>query len=167
MQSSNGRRAPTRRGVLAAVAAGAALWGARPGRARATSMRRQVIVEETTGLAIGGYDPVAYFVDRQPRRGVTEFQLDWGGGTWLFVNDGNRAAFRDHPDVYAPAFAGYCAFAVAQGRPAEGSPLHFAIVDDRLLLFANAASRLAFLESAPRLAAEAARRWPEVARDLP
>jgi hypothetical protein len=129
--------------------------------------RRHLIVDETTGLAIGGYDPIAYFIEGQPRRGLPEFQTDWRGATWLFLNEGNLGAFVERPDVYTPIFGGYCAFAVAQGRPAEGNPLHFAVIGGRLYLFANAASRLAFLEAGATIVAEATRRWPEVSRDLP
>lgn len=129
--------------------------------------RRHLVFDETTGLAIGGYDPVAYFVDGYARRGVTDFQTDWRGATWLFLNEGNLGAFVERPDVYTPAFGGYCAYAVAQGRPAEGSPLHFAVIGGRLYLFANAASRIAFLESGAAIITEATRRWPEVSRDLP
>lgn len=155
----------SRRAVLLAGVCGVGLVARRAGAA--VPNRRHLVIDETTGFAIGGYDPVAYFIDGQPRRGMAEFQFEWRGGTWLFVNEGNLAAFHDRPDVYTPMFGGYCAFAVAQGRPAEGSPLHFTVYNGRLYLFANAASRLAFLEAAPSLAAEAAKRWPEVSRDLP
>lgn len=149
--------------TLAALAATALL----PAGARAQTNRRHLVVDETTGLAIGGYDPVGYFVEGQARRGGPEFQFDWRGATWLFLNEGNLAAFQERPEVYMPVFGGYCAFAIAQGRPAEGSPLHFAVVRGRLYLFANAASRLAFLEAEPTLAAEAEKRWADVSRDLP
>lgn len=166
MLTSRPSHAPiSRRAILAGLAVTAGL-GVTASRAAAPN-RRHLVIDETTGFAIGGYDPVAYFIDSQPRRGMTEFQFEWRGGTWLFVNEGNLAAFHDRPDVYTPMFGGYCAFAVAQGRPAEGSPLHFTVYNGRLYLFANAASRLAFLEAAPSLAAEAAKRWPEVSRDLP
>ena len=57
-------------------------------------------------MAIGGYDPVAYFLDGQPHRGVEDFQFDWARATWLFGSEGNLVAFKDRPDVYAPVFGG-------------------------------------------------------------
>jgi hypothetical protein len=157
--------APTRRRVLGAagLAAAAAMLAPRA----ATAARRHLVVDPVSGLALGGFDTVAYFVDGAPRRGVPEHQIDWHGAAWLFVNEGNLAAFRERPDVYAPVFGGYCAFAVSKGRPAEGNPLHFALVDDRLYLFASASNRLAFLEGGAPLLAEAVRRWPAIAVDLP
>ena len=119
------------------------------------------------GVAIGGYDPVAYFLLGRPALGDSERQLDWGGTTWLFVDEGTRAAFREAPETYAPLFGGHCAFAVAQGRPAEGSPQFFLIHRQRLLLFADAVSRAAFLLDPDHLLAEAERRWPDLLADLP
>jgi YHS domain-containing protein len=94
------------------------------------------------------------------------FQLDWGGTTWWFRNEGDRAAFEKSPEVYAPLFAGRCAFAVSHGWPAEGSPLHHLVWRGKLLLFADATSRVAFLADPDRLLAEALRRWPAIAAEL-
>lgn len=120
----------------------------------------------STGITLGGYDPIAYFLVGEPRLGSRDFELDWGGGVWQFENEADLHAFRDAPEVYAPLFGGRCAFAVANGRPTEGSPLHFVVYDGRLLLFADAVSRVAFLSAPQRLLAEAERRWPELLAEL-
>ncbi len=125
------------------------------------------LADPETGRALGGYDPVAYFLLGRPALGDSERQLDWGGTTWLFVDEGTRAAFREAPEIYAPLFGGHCAFAVAQGRPAEGSPQFFLIHRQRLLLFADAVSRAAFLLDPDHLLAEAEQRWPDLLADLP
>lgn len=125
------------------------------------------LADRTTGLALGGFDPVAYFLDGRAVEGAPAHELDWGGTTWRFADEGSLAAFRDAPEVYAPLYGGRCAFAVAAGRPTEGSPIHFLIWHDRLLLFADAVSRAAFLADPDRLFAEAQRRWPALLADLP
>ncbi len=129
--------------------------------------RLRWIADRITGTALGGYDPVAYFFGNGPRLGSRDHQYDWSGTTWQFVDVGSLAAFRDAPEVYAPRFGGRCAFAVANGRPTEGSPRHWLIVDGRLLLFADTVSRAAFLQDPGRLLAEAERRWPALLADLP
>lgn len=48
------------------------------------------------GLAIDGYDPVAYFTEGKPEKGRTEFTLDWAGTTWRFVNAEHRDLFRNN-----------------------------------------------------------------------
>ena len=60
-----------------------------------------------TGLAISGFDPVAYFTEGKALFGRPEFELNLDGAVWRFTNEGNRGAFAKHPKVYAPRFAGY------------------------------------------------------------
>lgn len=138
-----------------------------PIAAPAPRARMVWLTDRFTGRAIGGFDPVAYRLDGTPHLGDPDHQLDWSGATWLFVDEGTLAAFRDAPLAYAPAFGGHCAFGVASGRPAEGSPIHFVVHRDRLLLFADAAARTAFLLDPDRLLDEADRRWATMVGELP
>src|SRR5205814_1062288 len=57
-----------------------------------------IVVNVNTGLAISGFDPVAYFVDDGPKVGRPDMELSQGGAIWRFRNEGNRAAFTAHPD---------------------------------------------------------------------
>jgi YHS domain-containing protein len=129
--------------------------------------RYHFVMDAYTGLAMGGNDPVAFFVDGGPRQGSSEHQLDWGGTTWHFVNDGNLSAFKTTPEVYAPKFGGRCAFALSRGMLVEAQPQFFVIYRDRLYLFANAGFRAAFLTNPDAIAAEAERQWPVLGRGEP
>lgn len=120
-----------------------------------------------TGLGLGGFDPVSYFVDREPRLGRTEYEYDWRGASWRFANEGNLIAFKEAPEVYAPRFSGYCAFQIGQGFPAEGSPYHYVVLDERLYVFASAANRVAFLQDPKAAVARAEAVFGELARELP
>jgi len=62
-----------------------------------------VVVNAHTGLAISGFDPVAFFADKAPRFGRPDLELALGGNIWRFSNVGNRAAFAEHPEVYLAA----------------------------------------------------------------
>src|SRR5262245_29362197 len=66
------------------------------------------------GVAIDGYDPVAYFTDGKPVEGKKEFQTTWNGATWRFASAEHRDLFVKDPTHYAPQYGGYCAWAVAQ-----------------------------------------------------
>jgi hypothetical protein len=138
-----------------------------PIAAEAPKPRIEWLADPFTGFALGGYDPVAYWTEGRPVLGQAAFEFAWQGTTWRFANVGNLAAFRAAPEVYAPLFAGRCAFAVSQGRPTEGSPLFPAFVGGRLLLFADATARAAFMLAPDRLLSTAIGRWPELAADLP
>lgn len=118
-----------------------------------------------SGIALNGYDPVAYRLEGRAVAGDPAYELLHRGTVWRFLSAANRAAFRDAPDVYAPAFAGYDASAVAQGQAVDIDPREFAIVGSRLFLFRTARSRERFLAD-PALQQQADEHWSSVALSL-
>jgi hypothetical protein len=160
--------------VLAAVfAIGVPFLAGRDGKASPleslslaeVGLTEQVSVDRLSGVAIGGYDPVAYFVVGSAVAGSPSYEAIWNGAAWRFANEGNRAAFLADPKVYAPAFGGYDAAGIASGVAVPADPTVFAIVDGRLLLFKDPDGRRSFLASPDGArAAEAA--WPSVEHRL-
>ena len=124
------------------------------------------VVNPDTGLAISGLDPVAYFTDASPKIGRPDMELSFGGVVWRFVNEGNRAAFAAHPEVYRPQFGGYDPVAIARGTSVPGHPLFWAVVGKRLYLFYSDTARAAFMADPGRIIDAAERKWPEVARTI-
>jgi len=59
------------------------------------------------GLAVKGYDVVAYFTLGEPTEGDSDFSYEWQGATWRFANAGHLAAFKADPEKYAPQYGGY------------------------------------------------------------
>ncbi|WP_208979124.1 YHS domain-containing (seleno)protein [Stappia stellulata] len=98
-----------------------------------------------SGYALGGRDPVAYFVAKKPREGLPRHELRWAGTIWVFVNEGNRAAFEADPEVYAPHLAGCDPVALADGFVTAGNPMVFALYEGGLLLFHSEINRFLFL----------------------
>jgi hypothetical protein len=88
------------------------------------------------------------------------------GAVWRFINEGNRAAFAGHPEVYAPRFGGYDPVAIGRGRSVPGHPLFWLVVGQRLYFFYSENARAAFLADPGRIIDTAERRWPEIARGL-
>jgi hypothetical protein len=126
----------------------------------------RTVINVQTGLAISGFDPVAYFTDGSPKLGRPDMELIQGGAIWRFTNEGNRAAFAGHPDVYTPRFGGYDPVAVARGTSVPGHPLFWAVVGKQLYLFYSDPARAAFLADPGRIIEAAERKWPQVARTL-
>ena len=62
---------------------------------------------DTDGVAIKGYDPVAYFTDGGPLKGQKEFQLEWNNAKWLFASRHHLALFQEDPAKYSPQYGGY------------------------------------------------------------
>ena len=89
---------------------------------------------ETAGVAIAGYDPVAYFTDSKPVEGSKEHTFDWNGASWRFASAEHRVAFARNPDKYAPQYGGYCAFGVSRGYAVKVDPTAWKIVDGKLYL---------------------------------
>jgi hypothetical protein len=126
----------------------------------------RLMVNADTGLAISGFDPVAYFSRHKATLGEPQFELTQNGTVWRFLNEGNRAAFADHPEVYTPRFGGYDPVAINRGVSVPGNSLIWAVADDRLYLFYDDTARAAFLANPSGIIDGAMRRWPEVARTL-
>jgi hypothetical protein len=125
-----------------------------------------LVVNPNTGLALSGFDPVAYFTDGKPEFGRSELELRVNGVVWRFRNAGDRAAFSDHPEVYTPRFGGYDPVAIARGNSVPGHPLFWAVTGERLYLFYSAEARAEFIADPGRIIARATRKWPEVARAI-
>lgn len=86
------------------------------------------------GLAIRGYDPVAYFTEGRPVEGSPTHTLEHAGATWQFASAEHRAAFAADPAAYAPQFGGYCSWAVSRNYIATTDPKAWEIVDGKLYL---------------------------------
>ena len=149
-----------------AIYAGVAFVVALGGLSSRAEANEQVVVNWHTGLAISGYDPVAYFTDRKPVEGSPDFELRYGGAIWRFANIGNRAAFAARPDVYMPQYGGYDPLGVAHGLAVAGNPNAWLIASSRLFLFYNDDRRAKFVADPNRVIGPAERKWPEVQRTL-
>jgi YHS domain-containing protein len=130
------------------------------------AVTERIVVDWHTGLAIGGYDPVAYFTDGKQKPGSADFELHYGGVIWRFCNLGNREAFAARPDVYMPQFGGYDPLGVARGVAVAGKPNVWLISGERLFLFYDQAWLETFAADPDRLTAQAARKWPSVLNTL-
>ena len=89
----------------------------------------------STGLALEGYCPVAYFAVNKPVRGKPEFAADHRGVTYYFVNAEAKSEFEKSPEKYVPAYGGWCAFGMAIGDKFPVDPTNFKIVNGKLNLF--------------------------------
>jgi hypothetical protein len=148
-------------GLVLMAAAGLGLAGS---LAAATTER--LVVDRNSGLAISGFDPVAYFTDTQALPGKGEYEQEFAGAVWRFRNAGNRAAFLADPDVYMPRFGGYDPVDVARGVAVAGNPLLWIISGERLYLFYAAETRDEFAGDSGRIVATADSAWPSLTRML-
>ncbi len=123
---------------------------------------------DSQGVALGGYDPVSYF-GGSPAKGVPAYTASHNGATYMFASAANAAAFKAEPAKYAPAYGGYCAYAVAKGSTAPADPLSYKIQNDTLLVFFNDGTdtRALWNEDPAAFYADAEANWPSFGGGAP
>jgi YHS domain-containing protein len=135
------------------------------GHAFAASTER-IVVNRHTALAIDGFDPVAYFTDKDALQGRPEIEASDQGAIWRFRNEGNRSIFLEYPDIYGPRFGGYDPTDVARGKPVPGRAQIWLISKGRLYLFSREESRDAFASTPERYLEQADAKWPALMETL-
>ncbi|MEM1302255.1 MAG: YHS domain-containing (seleno)protein [Pseudomonadota bacterium] len=146
----------TRRSFLMAAAAAPVALTAIP----ALAAEPPVYAED--GVAINGYDPVAYFTESQPVEGSAEFTADHDGATFRFASAANRDTFAADPAAYAPQYGGYCAYAVSRGYTATTSPNAWTVHEGKLYLNFNRAVRTLWSRDIPGNIVKGDANWPTV-----
>ncbi|MDO8981643.1 MAG: YHS domain-containing (seleno)protein [Afipia sp.] len=129
-------------------------------------LTERVVVNRHSGLAIDGFDPVAYFTDAEATKGEPDIETSRAGAVWRFRNDANRAVFLAHPDIYGPRFGGYDPVDVAQGRAVAGRAQLWLISAERLYLFSREDNRTAFEADPDGILKHASGRWPALVETL-
>jgi hypothetical protein len=84
------------------------------------------------GIALKGYDVVAFFTQGKPVKGSTDYSFQWNGVKWLFYSNADLETFKASPEKYAPQYGGYCAYGTAQGHKAPTQADTWTIVDHKL-----------------------------------
>ena len=112
------------------------------------------------GVALKGYDPVAYFQENRPVQGNPQFHYEWMSASWLFASAENRDRFASDPAKYAPQYGGYCSYAVSQGHTASIDPEAWKIVDGKLYLNYSKGVQQKWQQDVPGYIQKADHNWP-------
>lgn len=145
--------------ALAALALAALPIAALPQQAVAEP---PVYTDIFSDVAVQGYDPVAYFTEGKPVKGMKAFSTDHNGATFRFASAANRDAFVADPEKYAPQYGGYSAWAVGQGYHAKGDARFWKIVDGKLYLNYNRSVQEKWEADIPGFIESADRNWPQI-----
>ncbi len=157
------RRGPGKALIIALLAVFVLFGPELPAQGQTTE---RIVTNRYSGLAIEGFDPVAYFTDVEARRGLPDFEAAEAGAVWRFRNASNRDAFVAHPEVYAPQFGGYDPVDIARGVAYAGNPRFFVVSGQRLYLFGREEARSAFAANPAKFLKEANGRWPALEKTL-
>jgi YHS domain-containing protein len=107
------------------------------GEERADGGPKLLVNRDGDGLAVQGYDVVAYFTESRAVKGHPSHRFDFGGATYQFASEENQALFAADPEKYAPQFGGYCAYAASIDKVSPIDPLFWELQDGRLILQHN------------------------------
>ena len=119
-------------------------------------------VNQIDGIALHGFDPVAYFVQKKPLKGDPGIATEYKGVTYEFHDANNLALFKQNPEKYLPQYGGFCAFAVANGAKADVDPYAYAINDGKLYVNFSVEKRDEFQKKVSDYIGKADHNWPAV-----
>lgn len=108
------------------------------GTTHAQNHRKSDLNVGKDNLALAGYDPVAYFEEKEPAEGKASITGVYEGVTYRFSSQRHKDMFLASPSRYQPQYGGWCAYAMgAKGEKVEVDPETFKILDGKLYLFYN------------------------------
>ncbi|HSD65399.1 MAG TPA: YHS domain-containing (seleno)protein [Vicinamibacteria bacterium] len=122
------------------------------------------------GVGLVGYDPVSYFPEGggRPEKGLISIAAEYDSVTYRFTSEAHKAIFQKNPARYAPAYGGWCTWAVAElGKRVDVDPESYVVRNGRLHVFYRDKAldtRAKFLESPDALLAKAEANWPALAQ---
>ncbi len=120
----------------------------------------------TYGLALRGFDPVAYFKVNKAQKGLPNITTSYEGRTYEFATEENKAAFLAEPQKYVPQYGGFCAYAAANGYKADVDPHAFAINDGKLYVNFSDHFRDEFQKDAKGNVTKANANWTAKVKDM-
>ncbi|MBS0422023.1 MAG: hypothetical protein JSR66_30235 [Proteobacteria bacterium] len=118
------------------------------------------------GVALGGYDPVAYFDQGKPTRGNEKFSASYGGAQYFFATAEHRQTFLKNPRAYLPEFGGFCVVGAAHGSKVDVDPETGKVVNGHLYLNNSARVLEIFNQDRTGNITKAESNWPAV-KDKP
>lgn len=113
------------------------------------------------GRPVGGYDVVSYHTELMPLEGLESISAEYNGVTWYFATQANRDLFFAAPEVYAPAYDGHCAYALAHDRKTRTDPLAYQVVDGVLYMNFSPNIQRRWEEDIPGYLGRSETHWPE------
>ncbi len=122
-------------------------------------------INQRSGVAIGGYDAVNYFVNKTARKSSKKYSHEWKGTKWYFMNRKNRDAFASKPKHYAPQYGGHCANGLSLGHKVDGDPTIWRIIDKKLYFYYAERGRKRWAENTSQWIKDANKYWTTVRED--
>ncbi len=125
------------------------------------------ITGKGSGLAVHGYDTVAYFTEYRAVKGSATYSVEYKDATYRFSSAENMKLFKNNPEKYAPQYGGYCAFGVAEGAKFDGDSEYWTVHESKLYLNLNGDVLMLWRKDIPRNLDIAEHNWKKIATKPP
>lgn len=143
-----------------AIIAAAFLFSTAAIAAPMSGMGTLVNVAGASGIALNGYDPVAFFTDGKPAHGDPGVKSTYQGATYFFASKAHKARFDSDPEKYVPQFGGFCAYGVAVGALFPVDITTWQVRNGKLYLNLNPSVAAEFNKDPARFISKAEKNWP-------
>ena len=114
------------------------------------------------GIAVSGYDVVAYFDQKQAMKGNPLITSSYQGAAYRFISEEHRVAFSKDPEHFIPQYGGFCAYGASQGHKAPADPEAWTVLDDKLYLNYNRQVQKTFLKDPSEKLKDADTNWKKL-----
>ena len=121
---------------------------------------------DADGLALGGYDAVAYFDTGRPTHGMVALAASYNGARYLFASEAHRKTFLANPQKYVPEFGGFCAVGTSFGEKVDVDPETGKVVKGKLYLNNSPKVAATFDKDQLGTISRAEHNWP-IVKDKP
>ena len=111
------------------------------------------------GVAVKGYDVVAYFEQKEPRKGDPKYSYEYNGAKYRFISAGHRDLFVKNPEAYLPQYGGYCTVGASMGHKADIDPKSWAVIDGKLYLNSSEGAQKLFTKDPQSAIKQADQNW--------
>ena len=121
----------------------------------------ELINVSTKGIAIEGYDPVAFFTENKAVPGSMEFQSNCQGAIFQFASARNKKKFDNDIMKHLPQYGGFCAVSASMGMVEPISIETWSVVNGKLYFQRNAKALGMWSEKGPQVFIQRAdKNWP-------
>jgi len=128
----------------------------------AAAPAKELVNTDDQGLALEGYDPVAFHAQQAAVMGDGGITSMFRGATYRFASDEHKELFDAAPEKYVPAYGGFCAMGVAMGQLYPVEIDTWQIVEGRLMLNKSREVREMFDANREGNIARADANWPRL-----
>ena len=118
------------------------------------------------GVALKGYDVVAYFTDDKAIQGVSRFEFTHQGAVYRFASAEHRDLFAKEPARYLPEYGGFCAYGASKGHAAPVDPQAFTVIDGKLYLNYNKSIQRSWTSDRDTAIRKADANWPAIQQKI-